>query len=40
MEIRRERGTAAAVTSQVAWKGFPHNYLSFCQQEVRADKET
>lgn len=34
-----ESGTAAAVTSQTAWKGFPHHYLSFSQQEASADKE-
>lgn len=36
---QRESGIAAAVTSPMAWKDFPHYYPSFSQQEVSADKE-
>lgn len=34
-----ENGTAAAVTSLSAWKGFPSHYLSFSLQKVSADKK-
>lgn len=30
---------AAAVTSQAAWKGFPHYYLSFSPQGVSSDRK-